>query len=226
MARDASATRQKLLDAALRLWAERGVDVATLAEIQAAAGQRNASALHYHFGSRDGLLAAVFERHVPGLRARRRELIDAAIESTSLRPVAEALVLPIGELIAGDWRDRAFVRLAADLLSGTNRSELDWLIGDSAVAEATQLFLDRAQLPPALGPMRVQVAGNMFIHTAADYARRFEARRGRSHHPELFLANLVDMWLAAVMAPVSEETGALLPAAAEAGASRAAVKSR
>lgn len=226
MARDASATRQKLLDAALRLWAEQGVEVATLAEIQAAAGQRNASALHYHFGNRDGLLAAVFERHVPGIRARRQELLDAATRSTALRPVAEALVLPVGELIAGDWRDRAFVRVAADLLSGTSRSELDWLIGDSAVAEATELFLDRAQLPAALGPMRVQVGGNMFIHTAADYARRYEARKGRSHHPELFLANLVDMWLAAVMAPVSEETGTLLAHDGETGTNRAGVKVR
>lgn len=224
MARDASATRGKLLDSALRLWAERGVEVVTLAEIQAAAGQRNASALHYHFGSRDGLLAAVFERHVPRIRARRRELLDAATESAELRPVAEALVLPVGELITGDWRDRAFVRVAADLLSGTSRAELDWLIGDSAVAEATQLFLDRAQLLPALGNMRVQVAGNMFIHTAADYARRYESRRARPHHPELFVANLVDMWLAAAMAPVSEVTGALLSANGETGAQRTPAK--
>jgi hypothetical protein len=74
--------------------------------------------------------------------------------------------------------------------------------------------------------MRVQVAGNMFIHTAADYARRYEARKGRAHHPELFLANLVDMWLAAVMAPVSKETGAWMSNDGETGTNRAGVKVR
>jgi len=213
MPRDASATRTKLLDAALRLWADRGVEVATLAEIQSAAGQRNASALHYHFGSRDGLLAAVFEGHVPRIRARRRQLLDAALDTSELRPVGEALVLPVGELITGDWRDRAFLRVAADLLSGANRSDLQWLIGDSAVTEATELFRERAQLPDGVGPLRLQVAGNMFVHSAADYARRWETRRSRTHQPEVFLANLVDMWMAAVTAPVSDATRGLVSSA-------------
>ncbi len=215
MARDATATREKLLDAALRLWADRGVEVATLGEIHAAAGQRNASALHYHFGSRDGLLAAVFERQVPAIRARRQELLELALRADDLRPVAEALVLPVGELIAGDWRARAFARVAADLLSGTSRSELQWLIGDSAITEATNLFLERApRLPERIATIRLQVAGNMVVHTAADYARRYDSRgKDRAHDPDLFLANLVDMWIAATTAPASAVTTARRPGA-------------
>ena len=217
MARDASGTRQKLLDSALRLWATHGVEGVTLTEIQEAAGQRNASALHYHFKSREGLLAAVFERHVPAIRARRQQLLDEAVASSELRPVAAALVLPVGELIGGDWRDRAFVRVAADMLSGTSRAELTWLIGDSAVVEATELFRARAALPGPVESMRLQVAGSMVVHTAADYARRFDTRgRGRVHDPELFLANLVDMWIGAMTAPVSGATESLI-AAAEVG---------
>lgn len=214
MARDASGTRQKLLDSALRLWAVHGVEGVTLTEIQEAAGQRNASALHYHFGSRDGLLTAVFERHVPSIRARRQELLEEAMRSTELRPVAAALVLPVGELITGDWRDRSFIRVAADLLSGTSRAELTWLIGDSAVVEATDLFRARAALPPPVATMRLLVAGSMVVHTVADYARRYENRgRARVHDPQLFLANLVDMWIGAMTAPVSEATESLIAAA-------------
>ncbi len=195
-----------------------GVEGVTLTQIQEAAGQRNASALHYHFKSRDGLLAAVFERHVPTIRARRQELLDEALASSALRPVAAALVLPVGELIAGGWRDRAFVRVAADLLSGTSRAELTWLIGDSAVVEATELFRDRAALPAPVEPVRVQVAGSMVVHTAADYARRHDTRgRKRVHDPELFLENLVDMWIGAMTAPVSAATESLI-AGAEIGA--------
>lgn len=212
MARDATETRAKLLDAALRLWAEKGVGAVSLGEIRVAAGQRNESALQYHFGSRKGLLAAVFERHVPSIRARRQELLEIALRSDELRPAAEALVLPVAELISGDWRSRAFARVAADLLGGTSRTELEWLIGDSAVQEATDLFLTRTEpLPEGVAAMRLQVAANLVLHAAADYARRLETRgKERAHDPELFVANLVDMWIASTTAPASEVTRAKL----------------
>ena len=42
------------------------------------ADQRNASAVHYHFGSRDEILRAVLARHVPAIADRRRELLERA----------------------------------------------------------------------------------------------------------------------------------------------------
>ena len=53
----------------------------SLAEIVRAADQRNASAVHYHFGGRDQVVEAILARHVPDLRARRLELLAIA-EST------------------------------------------------------------------------------------------------------------------------------------------------
>ena len=55
---DPTATRDKLLDAATALFAGRGVANVSLAEIVRAAGQRNASAIHYHFGGRDHVVEA------------------------------------------------------------------------------------------------------------------------------------------------------------------------
>lgn len=213
MARDATKTREKLMDAAVRLWADRGVEVTTLNEIHSAADQRNASALHYHFGNREGLLAAVFERHVPGIRSRREELLQQARTSTGMRAAAEAVVLPITELILGDWREQSFVCIAADLLSTKSRADLQWLIGESAVVEATDLVLERATpMPPVVAAIRMQVAGNLVIHAAADYVKRGPARGdSRARHPELFLSNLVDMWIASVTADLSPQTRAALP---------------
>src|SRR5262245_22442952 len=62
--------RTKLLDTAERLFAERGITGVSLREITEAAGQRNASVVQYHFGSRAGLVAAVLDRHM--------EPVDAA----------------------------------------------------------------------------------------------------------------------------------------------------
>ena len=46
----ATGTRQRLLDAALRAFAEQGVGTASLVDITRRAGQRNRGAVHYHFG--------------------------------------------------------------------------------------------------------------------------------------------------------------------------------
>ena len=51
-------TREELILAAERLFSEFGIDAVSLRQINAAAGQRNSSAAHYHFGSKDALIAA------------------------------------------------------------------------------------------------------------------------------------------------------------------------
>src|SRR5215470_8750592 len=62
VARRGEDTKQRLLDAAERLFAERGVDGVSLREVNAAAGERNNAALYYHFHDRDGLVRAIVER--------------------------------------------------------------------------------------------------------------------------------------------------------------------
>ena len=63
MARDASDTRERLLTTAQQLFAREGIYQVQLKRIVERAGQRNASALHYHFGDRDGLLHEIIVRH-------------------------------------------------------------------------------------------------------------------------------------------------------------------
>lgn len=93
--------RGQILHTAERLIAERGPDV-SLREIAAAAQQRNNSAVHYHFGSRDALIEAVIEARMTVLEARRLELL-AAYEAAGrgagdVRALVELLVLPLADL--------------------------------------------------------------------------------------------------------------------------------
>jgi AcrR family transcriptional regulator len=67
-------SRNALLDAAERLVADRGVDI-PLRDVAVAAGQRNNSAVQYHFDSRDGLIEAVLARRLVTLEARRGEML-------------------------------------------------------------------------------------------------------------------------------------------------------
>lgn len=54
-------TKYTIIRTALHLFAERGLDGVSLSELRSASGQNNRSAIHYHFGNKDGLLDAVTE---------------------------------------------------------------------------------------------------------------------------------------------------------------------
>uniref|UniRef100_UPI0010418D0F TetR/AcrR family transcriptional regulator n=1 Tax=Actinomadura fibrosa TaxID=111802 RepID=UPI0010418D0F len=71
-------TRERLLDAAERLYAERGIDGVSLREIVQAAGARNATAVQYHFGDRGGVIRAIFARHLPDVSARQAPQCSAS----------------------------------------------------------------------------------------------------------------------------------------------------
>ncbi|WP_439030732.1 TetR family transcriptional regulator [Gordonia terrae] len=90
--------RERLLLAGERLVAERGPD-APLRDIAVAAGQRNNSAVHYHFGSREGLIVAIVERRQDGMdRARMAmlaDLPDARRTDRRLADLVEVLVAPM-----------------------------------------------------------------------------------------------------------------------------------
>src|SRR3954469_24762983 len=96
----ATETRRKLVDAAAKAFAQDGVFTASLIDITRQAGQRNRGALHYHFGSREGVLCAVLERHVEFLAQREGELLERALAQSDddLRSVVEAIVRPAAEL--------------------------------------------------------------------------------------------------------------------------------
>ncbi|MGQ2909582.1 MAG: TetR/AcrR family transcriptional regulator [Aliihoeflea sp.] len=54
--RAADSARQKIKDAALRLFSSKGIDAVTVRQIVAEAGTRNNASIHYYFGSKDALL--------------------------------------------------------------------------------------------------------------------------------------------------------------------------
>ena len=70
-------TRARLLRAGERLFAEHGIHQVRLREINALAGQRNSSALHYHFGSREGLVEAILSEHQNAMDGDVRPALDA-----------------------------------------------------------------------------------------------------------------------------------------------------
>src|SRR3546814_9549529 len=127
--RGESATRERILDTAERLFAEHGIDGVSIARITAEAGQRNASALQYHFGTRTDLIREIFARRMAVVNARRLELLagpDALPRTAALRRIAEALVLPFAEPVDGGPDGTAYVRFTAQVYAtpGTRMWEI------------------------------------------------------------------------------------------------------
>jgi AcrR family transcriptional regulator len=112
-------TRTALLDAALGLFAEQGVELPSMREITRAADQRNTNALQYHFRDREGLLRDLLDRHGATIDHGRDALLDD-IESGGgheLRPLAGALVLPLAALLSEGGSGREYLQLTAELMA-------------------------------------------------------------------------------------------------------------
>jgi len=88
----AAATRDRLLDVAERLFAERGFNAVSIRDITREAGA-NLGAINYHFGSKDGLIIAVLERRIAPLTDQRLKSLDA-VDATAKtgRPELEAVL--------------------------------------------------------------------------------------------------------------------------------------
>src|SRR3954468_8561903 len=205
MAAVAESTPDKLLDAASRLYAERGVFNVSLAEIVREAGQRNPSAILYHFGTRDDVLLALLEPHVRFIRERRLELLVMARETaaTDLRAPIEALVRPVTELAARGWRERAYLLIGlelADHLEQFSPAIAD-LLDETASREVFDLMAPRVvpPLPADVWDARIAICSGFVGRAAAD--------RARTQHPRLsdeaFVSNLIDMYAGALTSPLS-----------------------
>jgi AcrR family transcriptional regulator len=110
--------RDRLLDAAERLFAEQGIDATSARAINAAA-DLSPAALHYHFGNKEKLVAEVLFRRLDALNERRSAMLTSA--SAQLRQIdgyalSELLVLPLAEFalekgVSGQWYIRFLSRL-------------------------------------------------------------------------------------------------------------------
>ena len=202
-------TRQLLVDAAAREFAENGVHTASLLEVTRQAGQRNRGAVHYHFGTREGLLVAVIEEKVDFLAQRERELLAIARDRPGdLASVIEAFVRPSVELADQGRKGRCYLMILCELVEDdpdAMHPDVRSALERSGGYDAYALFEERMpEMPDALRTERMSLATSFILRTSADRARA--AERPTPSRPQLpagqFIANLVSMAVGMVSAPV------------------------
>lgn len=87
-----------ILEAAERRFAEDGIEAVSLRQIAAESGQRNTSAVAYHFGTRTALVGALYEYRMAPINARRLEFLAEHPDGT-VRTYVRALVEPLAETL-------------------------------------------------------------------------------------------------------------------------------
>lgn len=128
MPRSTGSPREALLDAAERLFAIHGVANASLRDVAAEAGQRNNSAVAYHFGDRAGLAAAVLSRSMSVINEHRFILLDQVDSSgtETVEELVDVLVTPLAVHVESTnrWYGRFLSRNRADRISREVRGGL------------------------------------------------------------------------------------------------------
>lgn len=126
MRKDTLATRKRIIDTAEALFAERGVESTSLLEIAKAAGQKNRSALQYHFTNKEGLLDAVLDKHAQDISDVRTLMLDRLEQrgDYTLYQLIEALVLPMASQLDNKDGGRAFLKIHSQLMTTETYSEL------------------------------------------------------------------------------------------------------
>lgn len=197
MADSETNARDLLMDSAEILIAERGMGV-SLRTIAAHAGQRNNSAVIYHFGNHDGLIAATLDRRMSVLDARRKELLDKleVHSDYTVDDVLHAIIEPALELpyLCGSSHYARFVeqiRTHPVIAEAVPRSE-KW----PATMELARRISDL--LPAEEGrdlPRRIRMMTTSMFALMADYERRGEldSPRGRGRASRELVAILSAM---------------------------------
>ncbi len=173
----AELARRKLIIAAIELFAENGVDSVTLRMINRRAGQKNNSALHYHFGSKLKLIESVDEfiqAHFDAAREAELARLERQAKEgdVALEEVLEAFVDPYVKVISENHWGYSAVRTLARMEFDANE-DVQRLLNNSAGRAVKRTAKLMRPLLPHLSArtfrMRHMFIVNSTIRGFADY---------------------------------------------------------
>ena len=208
-----SAAREQLIAAAEHLFAESGIDAVSLRQINVAAGQKNSSAAHYHFGTKEALILSIYQvrmEHVNKRRMLMLEHIEQTGQQKNIRTLVEVIIHPIVAEIDADDSGRYYIRFMAQAIGHPQLDLVTLSKQEHSSGLAQTLKLLRKALPDTpdlIFGQRFGLAFEQIIHSLSD---REKLRRMPNNAFEidasLFVSNLVDCISGAISAPVSEDT--------------------
>lgn len=168
----------RILRAAEMLFAERGLDAVSLREVAIQAGQKNTNAVQYHFGSKEGLVRAIWERHATGIEAHRATLLAQAGGDLSLAEVVDMLVTPVLAKLDDPDSGREYLLIMSQLVSNPQQNILSMyktLPEPSSMVLIKRLDHYASHLGDADKKLRILFVLGILFHGIADYIRLQQA---------------------------------------------------
>lgn len=209
MRSDSIATTDDLLDVAERLFARNGVEQVALTRIVAASGQRNRSALHYHFGSRDGVLAAVLDRRIKSVNALRNGMIDdLPRQGTGIADAVHLIIAPICLTMMNEPWGGNYVSILAQVSFRPKLGERVDEANLTSIRRCRRMIEDALpHIPPAVHRRRYRWLFDSVVLQVARWGREVP-KTGRTRKAlDILIEELVAYGAAALSAPLVKQHG-------------------
>lgn len=215
--RRGAGTKARLMDAGEQLFSRHGLEAVTIRQINRTAGQRNTSSLLYHFGSKEGLIEAIFIDRFAGINARRHAMLDLIAQpmgEADIPALARAAVMPFYEHMQEKKGGTDFIRFFA-LLYGDPKIRISsdvWREHTSSARRLAGMAMKHfTPMPPEATAQRVGIVASTVFHWLANWQQmtRGEARLTLDDQgeltvpPESFVSNIIDLIVAIMKAPYS-----------------------
>jgi AcrR family transcriptional regulator len=210
MRKDTVLTRKKIIATAERLFAEKGVDAVSLNEITREAGQKNKSALSYHFGDKSSLLLAILEKHEGEVLQQRDAYLDDLEQRKALtvENVVRAFVYALSSKLDDEDGGKYYLAILAQL-SSCPAMQLYHIRPDYIDQQGRIMSLFREltpDMPEDLRVPRMLQVYSLIFHSLSYLATIIDKRRDATRLCQVHTENLVDSVVAIVATEPSANT--------------------
>ncbi|MEJ2864110.1 TetR/AcrR family transcriptional regulator [Actinomycetospora flava] len=203
-------TRERILVAAERLFAEHGVHEVSNRQVAEAAGQGNTAVVGYHFGTKTDLVRAIVRRHSDAIERSRGQMVARVEGSDDLRDWLECLVRPtfdhLGSLGAPTW----YARFGAQVMTDPALRAI--IVDEHLDSPVLVRILDGLRaclpsLPPAVSRERGDIARHLLVDVPAERERALAEGTATARATWADAATgLVDVLVGVWLAPVTPTT--------------------
>jgi TetR/AcrR family transcriptional regulator, regulator of cefoperazone and chloramphenicol sensitivity len=200
----AGTTKDRLIQAAEHVMARHGIDGARVRDINTLAGQRNPSALHYHFGSRIKLVEAILLAHQEAIDEELAPQLDAleARADATIHEIVGVVVVPLVRCVDTP-RGRNFLRIVPQVMDalGAGLRRGDARPTTPQMHRILDLLESRLHdLPQAVRRERLVAYILLLTDMCANRARAIESGAVPDLAPDQFAALLTDVLAGALQA--------------------------
>lgn len=206
----ANSTREAILTAAERLFAEHGVFAVSNRQVSEAAGQGNNAAVGYHFGTKTDLVREIERRHRAPVELLREQLVSDVAGSTELRDWVSCLAQPLVDHLAALGNPTWYARFAAQVMADPAYHNIvvkDALSSPSLVQVIDGINRCLPDLPVRVRQARNVMARNLLMHTCADHERALASGASTAISWAEAGSGLIDAIVGLWLAPVTPFRG-------------------